>query len=281
MRPTLDCCGALLTLVAFLAVGPAALGQHAPIDPPRAGEADAAARLAAEVDARIAAWDRFYVGSGAFATSVASPEELCAGLGPERFRAMKAHCDGLVAMGPKVLPVLAARMRAAPDGSVALVLHVPFRMILRAELTVVSRSVDMPEPDPGTVDRVKTFSWFAEWPAVVATGPNARNTLWSRWWREVAPHADAEVERLVGLWRQERDGRVVAAVHDPTGRVRRMGLVALPTLMRHVVAGEPDLIPLASAVTGGALPAGATVDEAKRWWAEHRAAWTVPVPSAD
>ncbi|HEX8913294.1 MAG TPA: hypothetical protein VF796_13115 [Humisphaera sp.] len=125
----------------------------------------------------------------------------------------------------------------------------------------------------------KTFVWFDEYADVVATGPNASNMLWVRWWREARPHVDVKVEERLKMYRVEQQGLSVGGTNDSDRRIKALGIVALPKLMEHVRLGEGDLVRWVSEITGGAIPPDAGPGTAREWWDAHRAEWEVPVPA--
>jgi hypothetical protein len=79
------------------------------------------------------------------------------------------------------------------------------------------------------------------------------------------------------MWRVQQQGKTSKDAPDYYKRMRAMGIVVLPELANHIKAGETDLVPMMSDLTG-AVAKDATIRQVLEWWTANEKAWTVPMP---
>ena len=182
---------------------------------------------------------------------------------------MYRYCQQIVDLGLPVLPYLAEEIdEAVEEGNLmADLLQTAMGTITKTKIQIVL----VRETKPGEwVRSIKEFPEFEE------SGPCAGAKLWLRWWEEGRKQTPERFENLCKEWKALRGEGKEEEAWEKYGRIRDLGIVALPCIMEKVEAGERSLIPALSYLTDNAVKPYAEPDECAAWWKQNRADWTIP-----
>ncbi len=235
---------------------PFILGMDSCVVPAGAAEA---AEVKDQFEAKYAAWDAYRK-----ADSPKGPTWSASAVFPAARVYDNEPFRQIVALGPQAVPFMIRKMGS--DLQVAEALN---------RITKWTYHVGSSNRGPGN------RSWVvAEFPDIVEERDrDAWIEVWARWWRENPKWTQ---ERFAGLYAEravlKQAGKNKEA-QEKLQAIRDLGVAALPYMMEHVKAGEADLMPTISALTDGAVAAGAKPAACLAWWEANKEKWTIPFGS--
>ncbi len=106
--------------------------------------------------------------------------------------------------------------------------------------------------------------------------------MYVEWWHEGRRDTPQQFETLYQEWKAlAKQGQDEAAA-DKYRLIRRLGIAALPYIIKKVEQGDAQLIPLVSRLTSGAggapdaISSRASAMECLDWWNKNKQRWTLP-----
>ena len=116
----------------------------------------------------------------------------------------------------------------------------------------------------------------AEWPTNALGDSHAAAKMYVKWWKEGRKETGRKFAsgyaQYRAVWAQ---GKEVEAQTE-IGRIRSLGIAALPYIMVKVPADHGDLVKLVSQLTDRAVSPDAEPAECLEWWAKNKEKWLLP-----
>jgi hypothetical protein len=161
-------------------------------------------------------------------------------------------CDefkDIVALGPRAVPAIIHKMDAGED---------PLAFQLRVALARITKK----RFDRQKMRKIRTNE--------------ERTRVWVQWWRNAEKETAPQFRKLFLQWKElKAQGRPKEAAQVFV-RMRDMGIIVLPLMVKKVEQGESDFIAAISELSDGKLAKNARASECLDWWKKNRQKWLLP-----
>ena len=160
-----------------------------------------------------------------------------------------APFDNIVALGPRALPFIVQKIQHNPDD---VHLEWAIRRITKMEF------------------------YLPEWPTNGRPDSHWACKMILQWWKEGRKETAGKFSAGYAQYLAVRaQGKEVEAQTE-IGRIRSLGIAALPHIMEKIQTDNGDLVKLVSQLTDRAVSPDAKPADCLEWWAKNKEKWLLP-----